>query len=106
MSLLPKRSTLRSLYWLCKRKQFEGQIIALFMMIYGVERFVFEFFRGDPGRGEVLGGLISGTQLIALGLVVSGFVIYIRRTPLRSFQPTAVARLGRRKLRQRHSVQA
>ncbi len=76
------------LYWLCKRKQFEGQIIALFMIIYGIERFVFEFFRGDPGRGEVLGGLISGTQLIALGLVVSGFVIYLRRVPLRSFHAT------------------
>ena len=47
------------LYWLCKRKKFEGQIIALFMIVYGIERFIFEFFRGDPGRGEVLGGLIS-----------------------------------------------
>lgn len=72
------------LYWLCKRKKFEGQIIALFMIIYGTERFVFEFFRGDPGRGEVLGGLMSGTQLIALVLVVAGFLIYLRRTPLRS----------------------
>lgn len=73
------------LYWLCRRKQFEGQVMALFMIIYGSERFVFEFFRGDPGRGEVLGGLISGTQLIAMGLVVTGFLIYLRRTPLRTF---------------------
>jgi phosphatidylglycerol:prolipoprotein diacylglycerol transferase len=81
------------LYWLCKRKKFEGQIIALFMIIYGIERFVFEFFRGDPGRGEVLGGFMTGTQLIALGLVVSGFVIYVRRTPLRSIQiPVASTR--------------
>ena len=72
------------LYRLCKRKQFEGQVIALFMIVYGIERFIFEFFRGDPGRGEILGGLISGTQLIALGLVVSGFLIYLRRTPLRA----------------------
>jgi phosphatidylglycerol:prolipoprotein diacylglycerol transferase len=72
------------LYWLCKRKKFEGQVISLFMIVYGIERFVFEFFRGDPGRGEVLGGLLSGTQLIALGLVVSGFLIYLRRTPLRA----------------------
>jgi phosphatidylglycerol:prolipoprotein diacylglycerol transferase len=79
------------LYWLCKRKKFEGQIIALFMIIYGIERFIFEFFRGDPGRGEVLDGLISGTQLIALGLVVGGFLIYLRRTPLRSASPAAAA---------------
>lgn len=77
------------LFWLCKRKKFEGQVIALFMIVYGCERFVFEFFRDDQGRGEVLGGLISGTQLIALGLVVTGFFIYLRRTPLRSFQSHA-----------------
>jgi phosphatidylglycerol:prolipoprotein diacylglycerol transferase len=74
------------LYWLCKRKKFEGQVIALFMIVYGIERYIFEFFRGDPGRGEVLGGLMTGTQLIALGLVVSGFIIYLRRTPLRSLK--------------------
>jgi phosphatidylglycerol:prolipoprotein diacylglycerol transferase len=72
------------LYWLCKRKKFEGQIIGLFMILYGIERFIFEFFRGDAGRGEVLGGLISG-------LVVSGFVIYLRRTPLRSASPITAA---------------
>lgn len=78
------------LYWLCKRKKFEGQVIALFMIVYGIERFVFEFFRGDGGRGEVLGGLISGTQAIALGLVIGGFVIYLRRTPLlRTVSPVA-----------------
>lgn len=82
------------LYWLCKRKKFEGQIIALFMIVYGIERFVFEFFRGDPGRGEVFGGLMSGTQLIAIGLVVSGFVIYLRRTPLRRAQPVPLEATG------------
>jgi len=79
------------LYWLCKRKQFEGQVISLFMIVYGFERFVFEFYRGDPGRGEVFGGIITTTQLIALGLVVGGFVIYLRRTPLRSAAPAGVA---------------
>ncbi len=75
------------LYWLCKRKQFEGQVIALFMIVYGIERFVFEFYRGDPGRGEVFGGLMTMTQLIALGLVLGGFAIYMRRTPLRATAP-------------------
>jgi hypothetical protein len=28
---------------------------------------------------------MSGTQLIALGLVIGGFAIHLRRTPLRSF---------------------
>jgi phosphatidylglycerol---prolipoprotein diacylglyceryl transferase len=79
------------LYWLCKRKQFEGQIIALFMIVYGIERFIFEFYRGDPGRGQVSGWPITTTQLIALGLVVGGFAIYLRRTPLRSTAPAGAA---------------
>ena len=53
--------------------------------------FVFEFYRGDPGRGEIFGGFITGTQLIALGLVIGGFIIYWRRIPLRSFE-TAVGK--------------
>lgn len=78
------------LYLLCQRKKFEGQIIALFMMIYGCERFVFELFRGDPGRGDlpisimIFGSPLSGTQLIALGLIVAGIVITVRRVPLRT----------------------
>jgi phosphatidylglycerol---prolipoprotein diacylglyceryl transferase len=79
------------LYRLCKGKKFEGQIIALWMIVYGIERFIFEFYRGDPGRGSVFGGLMSGTQLIALGLVAAGFVIYLRRTPLRSMGTATAA---------------
>ncbi len=81
------------LYWLCRRKKFEGQVMALFMMIYGMERFVFEFFRGDPGRGDFL-NLISGTQVIALGLVLTGVVIYWRRTPLRAMGVNTGVRSG------------
>jgi phosphatidylglycerol:prolipoprotein diacylglycerol transferase len=80
------------LYWLCKRKQFEGQIIGLYMIVYGAERFVFEFYRDDPGRGSFFGNLVSGTQLIALALITGGFLLYLRRTPLRS--PSAVAHTG------------
>ena len=70
------------LYWLSKRKKFEGQIIGLYLILYGVARYVIEFFRGDPGRGMVFGGFMSGTQLIALGMVVAGGVLWIRRVPL------------------------
>jgi phosphatidylglycerol:prolipoprotein diacylglycerol transferase len=73
------------LYWLVKRKKFEGQIIGLYLMLYGVARFIIEFFRGDPGRGgTVLGGLLTGTQLIAVLLVVLGGVLWIVRLPLKN----------------------
>jgi len=64
------------LTWLLKRKRFDGQVWASFMILYGVERYFIEFLRGDDGRGEVFGGLMTGTQLIAILLVVSGGLIW------------------------------
>jgi phosphatidylglycerol---prolipoprotein diacylglyceryl transferase len=59
-----------------KRKKFDGQVFGAYLVIYGVARFFLEFLRGDPGRGSVFGGLMSGTQLIAIGLVILGGVIW------------------------------
>lgn len=64
------------LMWLLKRKKFDGQVFAAFIMLYGVERFLIEFLRGDEGRGVVFGGLMSGTQLIAICLVIGGGLIW------------------------------
>ena len=48
---------------------------------YGIERFFIEFLRDDPGRGEVFGGLMTGTQLISILLVIGGGLIwYLRST--------------------------
>jgi phosphatidylglycerol:prolipoprotein diacylglycerol transferase len=64
------------LMWLLKRRKFDGQVFGAFMFIYGVARFFLEFLRGDPGRGSVFGGAMSATQLIAIGLVVGGGLIW------------------------------
>jgi phosphatidylglycerol:prolipoprotein diacylglycerol transferase len=64
------------LTWMFRRKKFDGQIFGSFMFLYGVERFFIEFLRGDEGRGEVFGGLMSGTQLISIFLVIGGGLIW------------------------------
>jgi phosphatidylglycerol:prolipoprotein diacylglycerol transferase len=64
------------LMWLLKRRKFEGQVFGAFMMIYGVARFFLEFIRDDQGRGSVFGGAMSATQLIAIGLVIGGGIIW------------------------------
>jgi phosphatidylglycerol:prolipoprotein diacylglycerol transferase len=64
------------LMWLLKRRKFDGQIIGAFMFLYGIARFFIEYLRGDPGRGSVFGGAMTGTQLIAIGLVLAGGVIW------------------------------
>ena len=67
------------LYWLFRRKQFDGQVFGSFMILYGIERFFIEYLRGDEGRGLVFGGIITTTQLISLGLVVAGGLLWLRR---------------------------
>jgi phosphatidylglycerol:prolipoprotein diacylglycerol transferase len=69
------------LVWLIRRKKFEGEIIGTYMIIYGVGRYFIEFFRGDPGRGEFLGWM-SGTQAIAICLVIFGGLLWMRRATL------------------------
>jgi phosphatidylglycerol:prolipoprotein diacylglycerol transferase len=51
------------LIWLRKRRQFDGQIIFAYLMIYSVARFTIEFWRADP-RGELLG--LSTSQFISV----------------------------------------
>jgi phosphatidylglycerol:prolipoprotein diacylglycerol transferase len=57
---------------LYKKRKFAGQVIAMYMLNYSVIRFVVEFFRGDPDRGYVIGGMdrpwtsLSVPQLVSL----------------------------------------
>jgi len=70
------------LTWMFKRKKFDGQVFGAYLFLYGIARFFLEFIRDDPGRGSVFGGVLSGTQLIAIGLVLTGGLIwYLRPAP-------------------------
>ncbi|HEX8151275.1 MAG TPA: prolipoprotein diacylglyceryl transferase [Pyrinomonadaceae bacterium] len=67
------------LYWLHRRKRFDGQVIGAYAVLYGLTRFAIEFFRDDP-RGDIAGlttltGL-STSQLISL-LVVAGGLLFL-----------------------------
>jgi phosphatidylglycerol---prolipoprotein diacylglyceryl transferase len=70
------------LRWMLKRKKFDGQVFGAYLFLYGVARYFLEFIRDDPGRGSVFGGLMTGTQLIAIGLVLVGaFIWWLRPSP-------------------------
>jgi phosphatidylglycerol:prolipoprotein diacylglycerol transferase len=78
------------LTWMFQRKKFDGQIFGAYLFLYGIARFFIEFLRGDPGRGSVFGGALSGTQLIAIGLVLTGGLIwYLRPTSKVVLAPVA-----------------
>ena len=49
-----------------KWKYFEGRTFWLYMLLYGITRFIIEFYRGDP-RGMVMG--LSTSQFVSVLLV-------------------------------------
>ncbi len=79
------------LIWLAPRKSFHGQIILSYAVLYSCFRFTVEFFRGDPDRGSVFGGMLSTSQLIAIVLVLCAALVfpYLRRTHKVSPAPAA-----------------
>jgi len=72
------------LMWLLKRRKFDGQVLGAYLFLYGVARYFLEFIRDDPGRGEVFGGLMTGTQLIAIFLVLGGGLLWWLRPTLKA----------------------
>jgi phosphatidylglycerol---prolipoprotein diacylglyceryl transferase len=80
------------LAWMIKRKKFDGQVFAAYLILYGVARYFLEFIRDDPGRGSVFGGVMSGTQLIAIGLVVGGGLIWWWKSAPKAVQAAQATR--------------
>lgn len=67
------------LWWGLRRKKFDGQIFAAYMMAYALLRFLMEFLRGDPERGHIDGTWISTSQMIAMILFALGAGLYLYR---------------------------
>jgi phosphatidylglycerol:prolipoprotein diacylglycerol transferase len=59
---------------LAQRRRFRGQVLLVLTLGYGVGRFLLEYLRDDPERGEALG--FSTSQLISLLLVPLAAVSY------------------------------
>jgi phosphatidylglycerol:prolipoprotein diacylglycerol transferase len=64
------------LMWMFRRKKFDGQVFGAYLFLYGIARYFLEFIRDDPGRGSVFGGIMTGTQLISICLVLTGGLIW------------------------------
>ena len=66
------------LIFMKKRKQFDGQLLLIYAILYGIGRFLTEFLRGDSDRGTVFNGLLSHSQFIGLCLVAIGLFFYVK----------------------------
>ncbi|MDD5080371.1 MAG: prolipoprotein diacylglyceryl transferase [Candidatus Omnitrophica bacterium] len=60
------------LYFLYTRKKTDGLTLVLYGMLYGIFRFIIEFFRGDD-RGGLFG--LSTSQIVSILVVLFAFVV-------------------------------
>ena len=67
------------LFWMQKRKKFNGMIFLYYVMLYSVFRFVIEFFRGDF-RGDFFFSLLSMSQGIGLIVFCLALALVIKLT--------------------------
>lgn len=73
-------------FWARHRAAFPGFVTAVYFVLYGIERIVVEFFRGDSVRGYIVGGAtiapgdpppilaLSFSQAISLAVIAAGIV--------------------------------
>jgi phosphatidylglycerol:prolipoprotein diacylglycerol transferase len=66
------------LLWLGARPRFAGQILGAYFILYGTERGIIEFFRGDPGRTMMFHDTISLMQIVSAALVLAGLFLWWR----------------------------
>lgn len=62
------------LVFYAKRKKAEGQVTALYLVLYSVGRFALEFFRGDIERGSI--GVLSTSQFISIFIFAAGCLAF------------------------------
>lgn len=62
------------LIFLQNRRSFKGEIISSYLILYGMFRFLIEFFRGD--LLVIFHGLTS-TQLLSIILIVVGIILFV-----------------------------
>jgi phosphatidylglycerol:prolipoprotein diacylglycerol transferase len=62
------------LAWLFRRRKFEGQIFAMYLVGYALLRSFVEYFRGDYPM-HYLGGVATPAQLVSIGVIIGGLAL-------------------------------
>jgi len=63
------------LAWLYRRKKFEGEVFAAYLIGYALFRSFVEMFRGDYPQ-HYLGGWATPAQLVSMGILVFGLALW------------------------------
>ena len=64
-----------ALAWLYRRKKFDGQIFATYLVCYALLRTFVESFRGDYPV-YYLGGMVTPAQLVSVGILAVGLLLF------------------------------
>ncbi|HXD01447.1 MAG TPA: prolipoprotein diacylglyceryl transferase [Verrucomicrobiae bacterium] len=62
------------LAWLFRRKKFDGQVFAVYLIGYAILRSFVEYFRGDYPV-HYLGGIATPAQVVSIGIIVGGLLL-------------------------------
>jgi len=66
------------LNWLYRRKKFDGQVFAAYLVCYALLRSFVELFRGDyPAYQRFFGGWATPAQMVSIGIFVAGVVLLL-----------------------------
>ena len=73
------------LAWLYRRKKFDGQIFAAYMLCYAVVRSFVEIFRADYRADQYFfHGAVSPGQFVSVGIFASGLILFWAKSPRRA----------------------
>lgn len=67
------------LAWLFRRRKFDGQIFALYLVGYAICRSIVESFRGDYPPDHIHAGIFTSAQLLSVPILIAGVVLYFWR---------------------------
>ena len=65
------------LAWWFRRRKFDGQIFALYLIGYAVCRSIVEFFRGDYPPDHIHAGVFTSAQLLSVPILAAGIVLAV-----------------------------
>ncbi len=64
------------LAWLFRRRKFDGQVFAIYLIGYAILRSFVEYFRGDYPK-YYLGGWATPAQLVSVGIILGGLALLL-----------------------------
>jgi phosphatidylglycerol:prolipoprotein diacylglycerol transferase len=65
------------LAWLYRRKKFDGQVFAAYLICYAFARSAVERFRGDYTADHIYRGFLTPAQLVSAGIFLAGLILFV-----------------------------